>query len=65
MFIGLLFHAKWTATGSMGHWGYIRKNQYEANISAEPVDDAWKISGLELLAEKRIDPYANPAKGKN
>ena len=65
--LGLLFHAKWTAMGSVGHWGHIhmRKNQYEANISVEPVDGAWKITGLELLEEKRIDPYANPANFSN
>ena len=65
--LGLLFHAKWTAMGTVGHWGHIhmRKNQYEANITVEPVDGAWKITGLELLEEKRIDPYATPAKGKN
>ena len=65
--LGLLFHAKWTAMGTVGHWGHIhmRKNQYDANITVEPVDGAWKITGLELLEEKRIDPYANPAKGSN
>jgi hypothetical protein len=65
--LGLLFHAKWTAMGSVGHWGHIhiRKNQYEANITVEPVDGAWKITGLELLEEKRIDPYANPKRDNN
>ena len=55
-----LFQARWTATGSVGHWGHIhmRKNHYEANISVEPVGGAWKITGLELLEEKRIDSYA-------
>lgn len=59
--LALLFHSKWTAMGTVGHWRHIhtRKNQYEANIIAEPVDGAWKITGLELLEEKRIDPYAN------
>jgi len=63
--LGILFHAKWTATGSVGHWGHIhiRKNQYEANISVEPVDGAWKITDLELLEEKRIDPYGPAEKG--
>jgi len=62
--IGLLFHAKWTATGSVGHWGHIhiRQNQYEANIRVEPVDGAWKITDLELLEEKRIDSYAQDKK---
>ncbi len=60
--LGLLFHAKWTALGTVGHWGHIhtRENQYDANITAEPVDGVWKITGLELLEEKRIDPYAQP-----
>ena len=58
--LGLLFDASWTAMGTVGHWGHIhtRKNQYHANISVEPVDGAWKITRLELLEEKRIDPYA-------
>ena len=60
--LALLFHSKWTAMGTVGHWGHIhtRKNQYEANITVEPVDGAWKITVLELLEEKRIDPYAKP-----
>jgi len=60
--LGLLFRAKWTAMGTVGHWGHIhiRKNQYEANITVEPVDGAWKITDLELLEEKRIDRYAKP-----
>jgi hypothetical protein len=48
--------------GSVGHWGHthIRKNQYEANITVEPIDSAWKITNLELIEEKRIDSYAKP-----
>jgi len=60
--LGLLFDARWTAMGTVGHWGHIhtRKNQYHATIDVEPVDGAWKIVGLELLEEKRIDSYARP-----
>jgi hypothetical protein len=60
--LALSFHSRWTAMGTVGHWGHIhmRKNRYEANITVEPVEDAWKITGLELLEEKRIDPYAQP-----
>ena len=56
--LALVFHSKWTAMGTVGHWGHIhtRKNQYEANITVEPLDGAWKITDLELLEEKRIDP---------
>jgi hypothetical protein len=60
--LGLLFEARWTALGTVGHWGHIhtRQNWYHANVTVEPVDGAWKITGLELLEEKRIDPYAQP-----
>ncbi|MEN8688978.1 MAG: hypothetical protein ABF303_10590, partial [Desulfobacterales bacterium] len=63
--LGLLFRAKWTALGTVGHWGHIhtRENQYDANITVEPVDGAWKITNLELLEERRIDPYAQPVTG--
>jgi hypothetical protein len=55
----LNLRSKWTAMGSVGHWGHIhtRQNQYEAIVTVEPVDGSWKIIGLELLEEKRIDPY--------
>jgi hypothetical protein len=55
----LNFNASWTALGTVGHWGHVhaRKNQYQAIVTVEPVDGAWKITGLELLEEKRIDPY--------
>jgi hypothetical protein len=58
--VGLMFQAKWTALGTVGHWGHIhtRQNQYDAKISAEPVDNVWKITGLELIEEKRIDQAA-------
>ncbi len=63
--LSLLFHARWTAMGTVGHWGHIhsRKNRYEANITVEPVEGTWKITGLELIDEKRIDPYARPETG--
>jgi hypothetical protein len=62
--LGRLFHASWTATGTVGHWGHIhtRKNQYEANISVQPLGGAWKITDLELLEEKRIDSYTQKKK---
>ncbi len=58
--LALRFHSKWTAMGTVGHWGHIhtRQNQYEANIIVEPLDGVWKITELEILEEKRIDPYA-------
>jgi hypothetical protein len=55
--------AKWTASGTVGHWGHIhvRKNYYEAQITAEADQGRWKITGLELLEEKRLDPYQQTA----
>jgi hypothetical protein len=53
------FKAKWTALGTVGHWGHVhtRQNQYEAIITIQPIDGAWKIIDLDLLEEKRIDPF--------
>jgi len=36
----------------------MRKNQYEAKLTVEPVDGVWKITSLEMIEEKRIDPNA-------
>ena len=57
--------ATWTAQGSVGHWGHVhtRKNYYDAAVTVEVTDGAWKITGLELLEEKRLDPGV-PVKGK-
>ncbi len=55
--------ATWTALGSVGHWGHVhvRKNQYEAVVTLEAVDGSWKITGLDLLEEQRVDAYAQTA----
>jgi len=62
--LALLFHSKWAAMGTVGHWGHIhtRKNLYDANITVEPVDGSWKITELEMIEEKRVDSYAQPEK---
>ena len=59
---GFGLKAKWTAQGSVGHWGHVhtRKNYYDALVKVQVVDGNWKIIGLELLEEKRLDPYAKP-----
>lgn len=50
--------AKWTAIGSVGHWGHIhtRQNLYDAIVTLAVIDGYWKITGLEVLEEKRVDP---------
>ena len=58
--LGMAYRARWTAQGSVSHWGHIhtRKNLYEADITVGPVDGAWKINALSVRDEKRIDPSA-------
>jgi hypothetical protein len=55
---GYVFDTTWTAAGSVGHWGHVhmRINRYNANITVEPVGGVWKITGMEILDEVRIDP---------
>ncbi len=52
-------NTRWTAMGSVGHWGHVhmRKNYYDALITVSAIDGRWKITDLELLQETRIDPY--------
>jgi len=51
---------QWTATGTVGHWGHVhtRQNQYDAVVTVKAHQGDWKISGMELLEEQRIDPTA-------
>ena len=57
---GLAYQIKgnWTATGTVGHWSHIhtRQNLYDAIVTVEAVDGAWKITEMELLEEKRVEP---------
>ena len=52
---------KWIAVGSVGHWGHIhtRQNVYDAILTLAVVNGFWKITDIELLEEKRVDPYAS------
>ena len=49
--------SRWTALGTVGHWGHVhpRQNLYEALVTIEPVTGVWKITGLEVLNEQRLD----------
>ena len=53
-------HGNWSAMGTVGHWGHVhmRKNVYDAIVTVAGVDGSWKITGMELLEEKRLDPMA-------
>ena len=53
---GFIARARWNVAGSVGHWGHIhtRTNQYEAEITIQPVDGSWKVTDLEILQEERL-----------
>ena len=53
---GFGYQCRWNVAGTVEHWGHIhqRTNQYEAVFTIEPVDDAWKVTKMELLDEKRL-----------
>jgi hypothetical protein len=61
---GFSVKAKWTAQGSVGHWGHVhtRKNYYDALVNVQIMDGHWKIISLELLEEKRLDPFGTAEK---
>jgi hypothetical protein len=52
---GFIATGQWTAFGRVGHWGHLhqRINKYKANMTVQPVEGAWKLTGLEVLEEVR------------
>ena len=55
-------HGTWTALGTVGHWGHVhqRKNRYEAVVTVAAKEGAWKIVGLEMRDEQRVDQAGQP-----
>ncbi|RBP45991.1 hypothetical protein DES53_102376 [Roseimicrobium gellanilyticum] len=53
---GFIAEGQWTAVGTVGHWGHMhqRINRYTARLTLEPIGNAWKITGLEVLEERRM-----------
>ena len=49
--------AKWTAMGTVGHWGHThqRINEYEAIFTVARETAGWKIATMEVLEQKRKD----------
>lgn len=58
------FHtrASWNVHGSVGHWGHVhqRVNRYDAEMTVEVIDGAWKITELDVLQEERVPTGAAP-----
>jgi hypothetical protein len=50
------YRCRWTVDGTVEHWGHVhaRTNEYEARFTVEPRADAWKITGLDVLNERRL-----------
>ncbi|MDF1862724.1 MAG: hypothetical protein P1U87_21080, partial [Verrucomicrobiales bacterium] len=48
--------ANWATIGEVTHWGHTheRTNRYEAEITLTPAGSDWKVVGLELLNEERV-----------
>jgi hypothetical protein len=48
--------SEWVVSGSVGHWGHVhqRTNSYQAELELSEIDNAWKLTGLEILQEERL-----------
>ncbi len=48
--------AEWVTIGEVTHWGHTheRTNKYEAEMTISSENEVWRISGLDLLNEERI-----------
>lgn len=49
--------ADWAVTGTVEHWGHVheRTHRYRARLEVRAVGGAWKITGLEVLDEQRLN----------
>lgn len=55
--------AEWVTIGEVTHWGHTheRTNKYEAELTVAGRDEKWKISGLDLLNEERVQTISRRA----
>jgi len=51
-----LYHCTWNVSGTVEHWGHVhtRENQYAALFTVAGVDNAWKITHLDVESENRV-----------
>ena len=59
--------ASWNVHGSVGHWGHVhqRVNRYDAELTVEVIDGAWKITELDVLQEERLPTTPSPGMAPN
>ncbi|MEQ1839981.1 MAG: hypothetical protein ABL994_06220, partial [Verrucomicrobiales bacterium] len=55
--------AEWVTIGEVTHWGHTheRTNKYEAEMTISSENEVWRISGLDLLNEERIQKISRRA----
>lgn len=55
--------AEWVTIGEVTHWGHTheRTNRYEAEVTISSGSKVWKISGLNLLNEERVQKISRRA----
>ena len=53
---GFQAHAIWHVGGMVTHFGHrhFRQNRYEALVGIVPVNGVWKIDGIEVLEQERV-----------
>jgi len=51
----------------VGHWGHVhqRVNRYDADLTVEVIDGAWRITELDVLQEERLPTTSSPAAAAN
>ena len=52
---------RWLVYGVVAHWGHFhsRTNEYEAHYTVAQIDKNWKIVGVEVLQQHRVDDGEN------
>ena len=52
------FRCRWRVSGWIGHWGHThsRANEHVAVVTLAPRGDRWKITSIEMLDERPIEP---------
>lgn len=50
------YHCTWTVAGDVEHWGHIhqRKNQFSGVLTAEYMQESWKLTSLRIEAEQQL-----------
>lgn len=54
---GYVIQCRWNVSGTVEHWGHIhrRKNQYVGNFEVRPFEGDWRLVGLDLTHEERLE----------